>query len=42
MWRAYRSYPLFLGNAAFLYLIHSVVLPTEQSMVCFRLMLLLR
>jgi proton-coupled amino acid transporter len=26
------SYPLFLGNAAFLYLIHSVVLPTEQSM----------
>ncbi|KAL6059600.1 Transmembrane amino acid transporter protein [Balamuthia mandrillaris] len=26
------TYPLFLGNAAFLYLIHSVVLPTEQSM----------
>ncbi len=24
--------PLFLGNAAFLYLIHSVILPTEQSM----------
>jgi proton-coupled amino acid transporter len=24
--------PLFLGNASFLYLIHSVILPTEQSM----------
>ncbi len=29
----FRSFPLFMGNAAFLYLIHSVVLPTEQSMV---------
>jgi hypothetical protein len=26
------TFPLFLGNAAFLYLIHSVILPTEQSM----------
>lgn len=26
------DYPLFLGNAAFLYLIHSVVIPVEQSM----------
>lgn len=28
----YETFPLFLGNAAFLYLIHSVVLPTEQAM----------
>lgn len=28
-WRV-ETYPLFLGNAAFLYLIHSVVLPVEQ------------
>ncbi|KAL6073321.1 Transmembrane amino acid transporter protein [Balamuthia mandrillaris] len=27
-----KTYPLFLGNAAFLYLIHSVILPTEQAM----------
>ncbi len=26
------TFPLFLGNAAFLYLIHTVILPTEQSM----------
>eukprot|EP01084_Bolivina_argentea_P239155 401965_1 len=28
----FNGYPLFIGNAAFLYLIHSVVLPIEQSM----------
>lgn len=28
----YREFPLFLGNAAFVFLIHSVVLPIEQSM----------
>lgn len=28
----WNTYSLFLGNAAFLYLIHSVILPTEQSM----------
>jgi len=26
-----KNYPLFLGNVAFLYLIHSVVLPIEQG-----------
>jgi amino acid permease len=26
------TFPLFIGNAAFLYLIHSVILPTQQSM----------
>merc|ERR1712232_1533427 len=26
------TYPLFFGNAAFLFCIHSVVLPIEQSM----------
>eukprot|EP01083_Nonionella_stella_P303974 1054196_1 len=28
----FKNYPLFMGNAAFLYLIHSVVLPIEQGM----------
>lgn len=30
---SWSTFPLFLGNAAFLYLIHSVILPTEQSML---------
>ena len=28
----WETYPLFFGNAAFLFCIHSVVLPIEQSM----------
>eukprot|EP01084_Bolivina_argentea_P125518 222385_1 len=28
----FETYPLFIGNAAFLYLIHSVILPIEQGM----------